>query len=59
MDTRWGRLWGDDHLERTAKANPLGRLPSLEDIAAAVIFLVKNDSMTGQNIVIDAGRFMH
>lgn len=59
MDTRWGRLWGDDVLENAAKSAPLGHIATLEDIAATVLHLVKNDSMTGQNIVVDSGTYMH
>ena len=59
MDTRWGRLWGEQHLVDSAKRAPLQRLASVSDIADAVLFLAKNDSMTGQTIVVDAGGYMH
>jgi 3-oxoacyl-[acyl-carrier protein] reductase len=59
MDTRWGRLWGDEALERAANAAPLGHIATLEDIAATALFLVKNDSTTGQSIVVDSGGYMH
>jgi 3-oxoacyl-[acyl-carrier protein] reductase len=59
IDTRWGRAWGDKAFEDAIKAAPLKRLPTLEDCAAAVVMLVKNDSMTGQSIVVDAGRHFH
>lgn len=58
MDTRWGHRWGREALDRMAREAPLGRYPSLEDIAAGYIFLCENDSMTGQSLVIDAGRLM-
>jgi 3-oxoacyl-[acyl-carrier protein] reductase len=58
MDTRWGRLWGDEAIERMAADSPLKRVPGLDDIAAAAVFLAKNGSMTRQTIVIDAGRHM-
>jgi 3-oxoacyl-[acyl-carrier protein] reductase len=59
IDTRWGRAWGDKAFDDAIKAAPLKRLPTLEDCAAAVVMLVKNDSMTGQSIVVDAGRHFH
>lgn len=59
MDTRWGRLWGDDAMENVAKATPLKRLPTVKDIAATAVFLIKNDSITGQTYVVDSGAFMH
>jgi NAD(P)-dependent dehydrogenase (short-subunit alcohol dehydrogenase family) len=59
MDTRWGRLWGDEAFERVGQQQPLKHIPTLVDISAAAIFLVKNDSMTGQSIVVDGGGYMH
>ncbi len=59
MDTRWGRLWGDEAFARSEKSAPLGHIAALDDIAAAALFLVKNDSMTGQSIVVDGGGYMH
>ena len=59
MDTRWGRRWDQQAFDRAAQAAPIGRIASLEDIAATVVYLVKNDSMTGQSIAVDGGSFMH
>jgi 3-oxoacyl-[acyl-carrier protein] reductase len=58
MDTRWGLRWGQEALDRMAREAPLKRYPSLKDIAAGAVFLCENDSMTGQTLVIDAGRLM-
>ena len=58
MDTRWGLRWGQEALDRMAREAPLKRYPSLKDIAAGAVFLCENDSMTGQTLVIDAGRHM-
>jgi 3-oxoacyl-[acyl-carrier protein] reductase len=59
IDTRWGRAWGDEALERGVKDALLKRLAALEDCAAAVLMMIKNDSMTGQSVVVDAGRHFH
>jgi len=59
IDTRWGRAWGNQAFDDAIKAAPLKRLPTLDDCAAAVLMMVKNDSMTGQSIVVDAGRHFH
>ncbi len=59
MRTRWGLKWGEEGLRRGAEEALLKRIPSLEDIAAGAIFLAKNDSMTGQSICIDGGRWLH
>jgi 3-oxoacyl-[acyl-carrier protein] reductase len=58
MDTRWGRRFGPDALARVADEAPLKKLPALEDIASAVLFLARNGSMTGQTLIVDGGRFM-
>lgn len=55
MDTRWGRLWGDAHFERQAQSNLLGRIPSLDDIAATAVYLAKNRSVTGRCLIVDGG----
>jgi 3-oxoacyl-[acyl-carrier protein] reductase len=55
MDTRWGRLWGDEHFARQAKANLLGRIPSLEDIADTAVYLARNRSVTGRTLIVDGG----
>jgi len=59
MDTRWGRLWGDEGMARVVGSMLLQRIATLDDIADAAVFLVKNDSMTGQSIVVDGGGLMH
>lgn len=59
LDTRWGREWGNQGMEKAIEDSPLKRLPTVEDCAAAVLFLVKSESMTGQTIAIDPGRHMH
>ena len=58
MDTRWGLKWGQEALDRMAADSTLKRYPSLKDIAAGAVFLCETDSMTGQTLVIDAGRHM-
>ncbi len=58
MDTRWGRLWGEEAIARMVRDSPLQRVPGLDDIASAAVFLAENDSMTGQTILIDSGRHM-
>ena len=58
LDTRWGARWGQEALDRMAREAPLKRYPSLHDVAAAAVFLCESDSMTGQTMVVDAGRLM-
>ncbi|MDO9541648.1 MAG: SDR family oxidoreductase, partial [Kiritimatiellia bacterium] len=37
---------------------PLGKRPTIADVAKAVIFLLKNDSITGEIIFVDGGQHL-
>jgi 3-oxoacyl-[acyl-carrier protein] reductase len=45
--------------ERGRAEAALGRTVDKDDVAAQVVTLARSDSTTGQNIIIDAGRFFH
>lgn len=45
-----------ESVARLVKPIPLGRKGDPEDVAAAVLFLVQNDYVTGQTINVDGGR---
>ncbi|MFW6062358.1 MAG: SDR family oxidoreductase [Planctomycetota bacterium] len=49
---------GEDYLARLASTNPLNRHGRPEDIAEAVLFLLKSDFVTGQVLFIDGGRHL-
>jgi NAD(P)-dependent dehydrogenase (short-subunit alcohol dehydrogenase family) len=42
-------------LERVRVRTPTGRLPTMADIASAVIFLLENQSVNGVNLSVDGG----
>jgi len=48
----------DDALEKLAPRVPLQRTGSCEDVAEAVLFLVRNDYLTGQLIYVDGGEHL-
>ena len=48
--------WEEDRWQRLASSTPLKRLGSPEDVARAVVFLMQEDYITGQMIVVDGGR---
>ncbi len=48
--------WSDERWVRLIAALPLQRGGTPEDVAEAVLYCVRSDSMTGQMIVIDGGR---
>jgi 3-oxoacyl-[acyl-carrier protein] reductase len=59
LQTRW---WGDHAPERViglAQASALKRPTPLEDVVDAILMAVKNDSITGQTFVVDAGTYFH
>jgi pteridine reductase len=47
-----------EELERLAARAPLGRWGEPEDVAGAVIFLLRNNYLTGQVIFVDGGAFI-
>ena len=49
---------GGEELERLAARAPLGRWGDPEDVANAVVFLLRNDYLTGQVIYADGGAFI-
>ena len=46
-------------VERAAQEAVLRRAVDKDDVAEQVVTLARSDSTTGQNVVIDAGRFFH
>jgi 3-oxoacyl-[acyl-carrier protein] reductase len=59
MPTRWGLLFGPQAAEHAAETAPIKRLVAIEDVAEAAISLARNDSITGQTLVVDGGIVMH
>jgi NAD(P)-dependent dehydrogenase (short-subunit alcohol dehydrogenase family) len=45
-------------LERVRVRTPTGRLPTMADIAGAVIFLLENQAINGVNLSADGGRLL-
>ena len=58
MPTRWGMRFGDE-LESIAASSPLQRLVPAEDAARAAVELIRNQSITGETIVIDSGLLLN
>lgn len=49
----------DEHVKRATATSLLGKAASKEDIAAQAVLMCQTDTMTGQTVVIDAGRVFH
>ncbi|KAL7794286.1 NADP(+)-dependent dehydrogenase [Trichoderma ceciliae] len=56
--TEWGQRFGADTIEAIKGASTLRHETDLDDCADAFISAAKNTSMTGQQIIIDAGLVM-
>jgi NAD(P)-dependent dehydrogenase (short-subunit alcohol dehydrogenase family) len=57
--TRWWEGFPEEVVEDFVRTSPLKRETTLEDAADGALFAIKNDSMTGQTIVIDTGLYPH
>jgi 3-oxoacyl-[acyl-carrier protein] reductase len=55
MLTRWVPNITEEQIQSTIERNPLKRYPELDDVAAAILMVTQNDSMTGQVVTVDAG----
>ncbi|EXJ77715.1 alcohol dehydrogenase [Capronia epimyces CBS 606.96] len=53
--TEWGMRYSEERIQATKNMAALKKETSLEDCADAYISTAKNTSMTGQQIVVDAG----
>jgi pteridine reductase len=48
--------WDEAEQRRFAGTTPLGRLGSAQDVADAMLFLLRSDYVTGETLVVDGGR---
>jgi 3-oxoacyl-[acyl-carrier protein] reductase len=47
----------DEFLDQTAQVTPIGRTPTVEEVADAVVFLLAHPAMTGYTSIVDGGLF--
>jgi pteridine reductase len=52
----WPESLDETHKQKAISRIPLGRFAAPEEIAEAVVFLIRNDYITGQILQIDGGR---
>ena len=48
--------WDKATRRKFADSTPLGRLGSVDDVAGAMFYLLENEYVTGETIVVDGGR---
>lgn len=51
----WGLSFSPERIEATKKQSGLKRLATVEDVASQVRALITSKSVTGQNVIVDAG----
>ena len=61
LTSRWfSKNFGEDAAaaqeEAFAQATPLGKIATPDDVAQAVMALLENDVITGQDLVVDGGK---
>ena len=61
VSSRWfSKNFGEDAAaaqeEAFAKGTPLGKIATPDDVAQAVMALLENDVITGQDLVVDGGK---
>jgi 3-oxoacyl-[acyl-carrier protein] reductase len=47
----------EEFLDQTAQVTPIGRTPTAEEVADAVVFLLAHPAMTGYTSIVDGGLF--
>jgi len=57
--TRMTANLAPEYVEQVRRNAALGRAADKDDVAAQVVLFARTDSITGQTVVIDAGRFYH
>jgi 3-oxoacyl-[acyl-carrier protein] reductase len=55
MKTRWLAHFDDEKLAQASAQTPLRRTADLEDTASVYVMLARNESMTGEVVVVDGG----
>lgn len=55
LHTRWVANFTDEQIQLVTQQASLKKAADLEDVAAAYVMLARNESMTGQVIIVDAG----
>jgi NAD(P)-dependent dehydrogenase (short-subunit alcohol dehydrogenase family) len=54
-DSPYWRAKGEKALEHPRARTPIGRLATMQDVVGAVVFLLENRAMNGQNLHIEGG----
>ena len=50
--------WPEESARRLAASTPLGRIGKPDDVFPAVVYLLENEYVTGETLVVDGGRLV-
>lgn len=56
VETRWTATVSAEFAEQNRAATPMGRAASADDVATAIVGLLRNGFITGASLVVDGGR---
>ena len=56
VETRWTATVSEEFAQQNRAATPMGRAASAEDVATAIVGLLRSVFMTGASLVVDGGR---
>ena len=56
VETRWTATVSEEFAQSNRDATPMGRAAKAEDVATAIVGLLKSRFITGANLVVDGGR---
>ena len=53
--SRWTEGFSEERIHGMVERTPLKRTTGLDDLARMAVELIRNDSMTGEMVVVDSG----
>lgn len=56
VETRWTATVSEEFVQRNRAATPMGRAATPDDVAAAIVGLLRSTFITGASLVVDGGR---
>ena len=56
VETRWTATVSEEFAQQNRAATPMGRAASAEDVATAIVGLLRSKFITGASLVVDGGR---
>ena len=58
VETRWTATVSEEFARQNREATPMGRAATAEDVATAIVGLLRSEFITGASLVVDGGRII-